>query len=213
MNIKRLIVIILTFCFKTGYAQMPPVFDAATAQNITRETPTRHFLSPKRIVWKSHNEKTYIENESTLFKPGNGQADLSGSNICVLKSDKAAKPGLLFDFGKELQGGVQIVTGMSKSGKPVKIRVRFGESASEAMSNIDSVKGATNDHAMRDFIIEVPWLGKMEVGNTGFRFVRLDIIEEDEELKLQEVRAVLRSGKYHIWAVFVRVMNYSIKSG
>jgi alpha-L-rhamnosidase len=190
MKIKQLFVIILIFCLQTAYAQMPPVFDAASSKAITRETPTRHFLSPTRILWKSHNDENHISNEAVLLKPGNGQADLSGANLCLLKSDKDAKPGMLFDFGREIQGGVQIVTGMSKGGKPIKLRIRFGESASEAMSSIDSIKGATNDHAMRDLIVEVPWLGKMEIGNTGFRFVRIDIVDSDQELKLQEVRAI-----------------------
>jgi hypothetical protein len=79
---------------------------------------------------------------------------------------------------------------MYKSGKPVKLRVRFGESASEAMSNIEPNQNATNDHAMRDEIVQVPWLGKLEIGNTGFRFVRIDLVDDNTELQLKEVRAI-----------------------
>ncbi|HET8830230.1 MAG TPA: alpha-L-rhamnosidase C-terminal domain-containing protein, partial [Pelobium sp.] len=50
--------------------------------------------------------------------------------------------------------------------------------------------GATNDHAMRDFEISVPWLGKLEVGNSGFRFVRIDVVDENINLPLKEVRAI-----------------------
>ena len=105
--------------------------------------------------------------------------------MCVLKNNGKLKPALLLDFGRELHGGLQIVTGLFKVQGPIKIRVRFGESASEAMSEID-----TNDHAMRDFEIQVPWLGKIEVGNTGFRFVRIDLIQDNAELLLKEVRAI-----------------------
>ena len=35
---------------------------------------------------------------------------------------------------------------------------RLGESVSEAMCDIDGVNGASNDHAMRDFTIRLPWL-------------------------------------------------------
>ena len=45
------------------------------------------------------------------------------------------------------------------------------------MSDIEPKQNATNDHAMRDMIVEVPWLGKLEVGNTGFRFVRIDMLD------------------------------------
>src|SRR3546814_6617932 len=58
------------------------------------------------------------------------------------------------------------------------------------MSDIDTVNGATNDHAMRDFIVELPWLGALEVGNSGFRFVRIDLVDPNVELLLKEARAV-----------------------
>ena len=74
--------------------------------------------------------------------------------------------------------------------KPVQFRMRLGESVSEAMSDISVESGATNDHAMRDLIVSVPWYGVSEVGNSGFRFVRLDLLTEDVVVKLQEVRAI-----------------------
>lgn len=54
---------------------------------------------------------------------------------------------------------------MPSSHEPITVRIRFGESVSEAMCDIDGANGATNDHAMRDFTIRLPWLGVMEVGN------------------------------------------------
>src|SRR5690606_38549247 len=70
-----------------------------------------------------------------------------------------------------------------------KVRLVFGESASEAMSSIGE-KGATNDHAIRDFTTLVPWLGKIQLGESGFRFVRIDLEDDDAELQLKEVRAI-----------------------
>ena len=66
--------------------------------------------------------------------------------MCVLKSTLTEHPALLLDFGKELQGGLQLVTGMPPSHDPVSVRVRFGESVSEAMCEIDGANGASNDH-------------------------------------------------------------------
>ena len=107
-----------------------------------------------------------------------------------MHNDSAGKAGILLDFGRELHGGLQLITDQSRGGKPIRVRIRFGESASEAMSNVDTIHGATNDHAMRDFIISVPWLGKLEVGNTGFRFVRIDLVDDNAQLKLKEARAI-----------------------
>lgn len=81
-----------------------------------------------------------------------------------MKSTQGEHPSILLDFGRELHGGLQIVTGRPSSHDPVRLRIRFGESASEAMSEIDGSNGATNDHAVRDFEMTVPWLGVRPYG-------------------------------------------------
>ena len=99
-------------------------------------------------------------------------------------------PSILLDFGTELQGGIQLTTGVSSAGGPVTVRIRFGESVSEAMAELGGKTNATNDHAIRDFTIKVPWIGSIEVGNSGFRFVRIDLVEPNKELFLKDARAV-----------------------
>ena len=156
----------------------------------------REYISPKRIVWTEHGDN--ISNIEYLLREGNGQADLTNSHICVVKSTSTEHPAILLDFGRELHGGLQIVTGMPADHTPVRIRVRYGESASEAMCEIDGKNGATNDHAIRDFETTLPWLGKIELGNSGFRFVRIDLLDDNRELHLKEVRAIsiMRDLKY-----------------
>lgn len=160
--------------------KLPPVFDAATKAH----TPalTRTYLTPQRIVWENG-----VASSQNLLMQRNGQADLSNRNMCTLEKTGS---GILLDFGREIHGGLQIVTGIYKGNKPVKVRVRFGESVSEAMSDTSGIKNATNDHAMRDMIVEVPWLGSLEVGNTGFRFVRIDLVEENATLPIKEINAI-----------------------
>jgi len=150
----------------------------------------REYLSPRRILWQSDTTGRYILNAQQLLKAGNGQAELVNKDLVTLKSDNHIKAGILLDYGKELHGGLQLVTGLMNKPGPVKVRIRFGESASEAMSEIDTLSGATNDHAIRDFTVELPWLGGLELGNTGFRFVRIDLAETNTELLLKEVRAI-----------------------
>lgn len=153
-----------------------------------RDSRIREYLSPARIVWQKDSAR--ISGASDLLLPGNGQSELTNAKMCVLTSTATEHPALLLDFGKELQGGLQFVTGMPSSHKPVSIRVRLGESASEAMCEIDGKNGATNDHAMRDFIVSLPWLGVQEIGNSGFRFARIDLLGDSVELCLKEVRAI-----------------------
>lgn len=156
----------------------------------------REYISPTRIIWTEHGDN--ISNIEYLLREGNGQADLTNSHICVVKSTSTEHPAILLDFGRELHGGLQIVTGMPADHTPVRIRVRYGESASEAMCEIDGKNGATNDHAIRDFETTLPWLGKIELGNSGFRFVRIDLLDDNRELHLKEVRAIsiMRDLKY-----------------
>lgn len=152
-----------------------------------RSESVREYLSPTRIVWQNGQ----ISNADQLLQPGNGQADLTNASICVFKNEGSTiNSSILLDFGKELHGGVEIVTGRwGQENTPGNIRIRFGESASEAMADIGE-KGATNDHAIRDFEMPVPWLGKIQVGESGFRFVRIDFLDSDAELHLKEVRAI-----------------------
>ena len=154
-----------------------------------RDSRVREYLPPVRILWQQGGEQ--ISGADRLLRPGNGQSELvSSGDICIMKSSSAGHPAILLDFGRELQGGLQFVTGMSPAGKPIAVRVRLGESASEAMCDIDGLNGATNDHAMRDFTLQLPWLGVAEAGNSGFRFVRIDLPDDHVELHLKEIRAV-----------------------
>lgn len=167
---------------------LPPIFD--NSYEAQRDSRIRQYLSPKRIVWMSDRSGVSVVDVSNLLRKGTGQADLVHSNFAKLISKEGETPGILFDFGKEIQGGIQIVTDQPANQKPIRIRIRLGESVSEAMSEIDTIQGATNDHAMRDFTIQVPWLGVMQVGNSGFRFARIDLVDADRELQLKEVRAI-----------------------
>ena len=190
MKKKLLLIPFLLIMVALVHAQLPAVFSKERASEVDSTATVRRYLSPVKILWKTENADTNIINEKRLLLKGNGQADLSNNNMCILKSRADLHPALLLDFGKELQGGLQIVTGMFKSGKPVTLRIRFGESAGEAMSDVEPVHNATNDHAMRDMIIKVPWLGKLEIGNTGFRFVRIDLMDDNTEFELKEARAI-----------------------
>ena len=156
--------------------------------NARGDSRTREYISPESITWMGNPE--LISNADYLMRTGNGQADLTNSHICIMRSTKSERPAILLDFGKELHGGLQIVTGMPASHRPVRVNIRFGESANEAMYGSDGFKGATNDHAVRDFEMTLPWLGVRETGNSGYRFVKIELLDHDVELHLKEVRAV-----------------------
>jgi hypothetical protein len=167
------------------------VFGAEYDGRIFHDSRVRSYITPLRIVWKNDGDGRLITGLENLTAKGhNGQSELVDAKLCVMRSSGDDRPGLLLDFGREIQGGIQIVTTAAGRQTPVKIRVRFGESVSEAMSDIGGATGATNDHAMRDFTMYLPWLGVAEVGNSGFRFVRIDLLEPDAVVGLKEINAV-----------------------
>ncbi|HRN56018.1 MAG TPA: hypothetical protein PLL71_06185, partial [Agriterribacter sp.] len=78
--------------YGTAYPQLPPVFHQ-TRQSQSTATVIR-YLSPVNILWQTENATANIIHEQRLLKPGNGQADLSNRDMCILKSDAKVKPAL-----------------------------------------------------------------------------------------------------------------------
>lgn len=186
-TMKRLasIFFILCFCLMQTLAQ-----EQENPNVIYRDSRVREYLTPKSIVWQSDSTGALIKNTGKLLQPGLGQAVLSNDSLCSFMNDGNQSASVIFDFGKEIHGGLQIVTGITPDKPVIKVRLRFGESVSETLSNTGDDNTATNDHAIRDFEINLPWLGKLEVGNTGFRFVRIDLLGDSAKMLLKEVNAI-----------------------
>ncbi|MFC0216012.1 alpha-L-rhamnosidase C-terminal domain-containing protein [Paenibacillus chartarius] len=161
--------------------------------NLHKEPRTQYYVDPVRIVWQSEDVGAKLERPELLLAGRDGQSVLSlpMEQVCVLRNEGSA-PGVLFDFGTELHGGVQICIagGSSKDRRTAKLRIRFGESAMEAMSELGGTTNATNNHAVRDGVFEVSYMGAEHIGNTGFRFVRIDFLDEGHFVQLLSVRAV-----------------------
>ncbi|WP_139993462.1 family 78 glycoside hydrolase catalytic domain [Paenibacillus paridis] len=155
-----------------------------------RDPRIREYVTASKILWMSTDEGSAVENAASLLDGRDGQSTLQADHPCVLRNE-GSPASILLDFGRELHGGVQIATWyMGGNGRTARLRVRFGESAMEAMSDVGGERNATNDHAIRDQMIDVPFLGTAEIGNTGFRFLRIDLMEENSYIELKSVRAV-----------------------
>ena len=184
------LLLLLFLVLQTGCSNEPEVENwNYTGKQDGRSEIIRDPLSPVRILWLSDETGHYIQNPEVLLEEGIGQADLVGSNLCTMVGNSNNNPAILLDFGKNIHGGLEIVTGMFKNKDPIKVQITYGESVTEAMSSVET-STATNDHAMRDFELSLPWLGKIETGNSGFRFVRIELLDTDRVLLLKEVRAL-----------------------
>ena len=159
----------------------------------TRDPRVREYLLPVRVLWQSPAESCVVHDAQQLLEPFSGQITLGRGPACIMRNNGRA-PGILLDFGREIQGGIQITVAnlrpSSEQSRTTPMRIRFGESAAEAMSELGGDTDATNDHAVRDETILLPRSGAAELGNTGFRFVRLDLVESNSFAELRGVRAI-----------------------
>ena len=161
--------------------QALPAELAALAQ---KSALTSYLIAPQRIVWQTAQG---IENSENLLKPHSGQAVLVEPLPPLIIKPGAA---LVIDFGLEIVGSVELFTPITDSKNMPSVRIRFGESVAETMAELGE-RGAQNDHALRDQVVKLPWLGKTTIGPSGFRFVRIDNTDSQLKVELSQVRAVL----------------------
>ncbi|MBR4752766.1 MAG: hypothetical protein IK077_13500 [Thermoguttaceae bacterium] len=188
------------FCASNLFAQsvepekavaLPEGFADDLAPNAVQDQRVRQYLYAKRIVAVS---ETGVKNPEFLLKPVLGQTSTSimgdEDQACVL-----SKGGhILLDFGCEIHGSFRVEArdlkpSKNSVGRTVRLRIRFGESVDEANSTVGE-KGAVNEHSTRDQIITVPWLGAVECGESAFRFVRIDLVDDDAKIIFDSARAI-----------------------
>lgn len=154
---------------------------------------THSIISPERIIWMSDYSGKHISNSANLLGSFDNQLAVSDNGFTQLISSDSLQAAILLDFGKEIYGGILISSAIREYKEPVRLRVRFGESVTEAMSDTNipnNPQNPTNEHSMRDFIISVPWLGSFQCGNSGFRFVRIDLIDKNIKYNLRNVSVI-----------------------
>lgn len=120
------------------------------------------FFYPVRIV-----EHKNVVNTQNILKKKSLQIGISEKFLTNFEKNSH----IILDFGKEIGGGLRILTYISQKAK---VRIRFGESLTECCADLGGTKNATNDHAIRDFTVELPDFSDLTFGDTGYRFVRLD---------------------------------------
>ncbi len=174
---------------------LPPAFNQGF---VAADDPMkRTWISPVRVMWTSDSIGERIKNQEVLLLPGNSQSEITRRPVfCSMNTTEKDTASILLDYGRELHGGLELVMGGSSRREPSLVRIRFGESVGEANSktyNSDWLMGfSTDDHAKRDIVMEIPRSGRIEIGSTGFRFVRIDLLQPNTTINLKEARAIFR---------------------
>ncbi|MBR2467251.1 MAG: alpha-L-rhamnosidase [Clostridia bacterium] len=178
--------------------------------NYKSDELTHRYLPPKKFIIKDG-----IDGTAAVAKGGSFDPTLTPRSICTIPEGAT----LLVDFGEEISGGAKLVFHKNSGSK---IRLTFGESAAEALSNTGEF-GSTNDHSIRDTVLTVPSFGSLEYGKCGFRFVRIRAL--DGQLALiglfarADFRALEWRGSFEssdkklneIWRVSARTLHLNMQ--
>ncbi len=146
----------------------------------------RTFILPKKILWSGDG----VTNEERLLDSKFTQVYVGKPKGTRLSNENGKKGAILLDFGSELAGGLEVLVceGVSNPAG-VNLRISFGESVPEAMSRVPE-KHSTNDHAVRDMSVLLPPWSQQTFGNTGYRFVYLELEDEDSWVEFLAIRGV-----------------------
>ena len=152
---------------------------------VASDERVRKFLLPEKIVKTGGN----VKNTDALLRAKPLQIGLNENDLCTLSNDGGENAFLVLDFGREIHGGIRLLNFVSEKTAYPRVRLTFGESLSEAMSAVGQ-KGACNDYSVRDFEIPLPSYSDQEWGQTGFRFVKIELCEQDAGISLKSALAV-----------------------
>lgn len=142
----------------------------------------KNYIMPRRILASEG-----LENAERIFEAKTSQllCSLDSKKECIL----LRKGGyILIDFGVELCGGIEIsIDNIEETVQSPKCRIVFGESVTEAMSNLGE-KNSGNYHTIRDMTVDVVRWSTNIFGDTGFRFVKIEA--KDVDMYIKTLRAV-----------------------
>lgn len=146
----------------------------------------RSFVLPKGILWQGDG----VSGSNVLLDTTLSQIYVSVPNVTKLSTEAGKQGAILLDFGSEIVGSLELLVSKVSHAAGVKLVLRFGESASEAMTPIGN-KNATNDHATRDMEVTLTGWSQQTFGYTGYRFVYIEVKDQNAWIDLAAVRAVL----------------------
>ncbi len=148
---------------------------------------TRRYLAPKRVVLTEGN----VQNPEALLQERSNQITLVPGEACTLVNEPG-KPHakIVLDYGCEFPGSVRLMIWSTKGpDRRCDIVVRTGESVMEALTPL-TVKNTTNDHAIRDRVMNVGFYSACETNESGFRFVCVELLGEDTMVSFKAIQGV-----------------------
>ncbi len=142
-------------------------------------------IFPVKIISTNGN----VTNAQKLLIKKELQITTDEKDITTLKNGRTGdKAYIVVDFGKELHGKLRLLSFTMSGVSPAVVRITYGESVSEALSTIGK-KGATNDHATRDFEFPIPRFSDISFNESGFRFAKIELVSKNTTINIKAVTA------------------------
>ncbi len=150
--------------------------------NYKKDGRCRYYVNPVRIVWSTQGGGKLTNPQNLLTD------DLSVCSVCA---NEQSAPAVVLDFGREFNGGIELHLSNPGPMPELKARIRFGESVSEVMHS------PNNDHSVHDVTLPLSIMSKHEFGTTGFRFVRIDFLSCNVEVKVTSIKLIALERPYN----------------
>lgn len=148
---------------------------------------TRRYLVPKRVVLT----EGHVQNPEVLLQERSNQITLIPGAQCILANEPGQPHAkIVLDYGCEFPGSIRLMIWSVKGpGNRCDINVRTGESVMESLTPI-TVKNTTNDHAIRDRVMNVGFYSACETNESGQRFVCIELLGEDTMVTFKAIQGV-----------------------
>lgn len=143
-----------------------------------KDTRLRDNILPVRVVASER-----AENVQALLQAECDQIGLLENSVATVHGGGY----VILDFGRELHGSIRLMTSRVAGG--AQVRLRLGESVSECCAQLNE-RGASNDHSLRDMIVPLSAMSDMQFLQSGFRFLRVDVLNEGDLCAFKAICAV-----------------------
>ena len=152
----------------------------------------KEYLWPKRILMQTgditygENLKIEVPRQILIGTPSKEYTRING------------RASILLDFGIEARAALRILCRTVERADGIgttRVRIRLGESASECCAELGE-RGACNDHSPRDFEIVLTGMSDNCWGQSGFRFARLDFLDDDVVVNIHAILAEGETNAY-----------------
>ena len=152
---------------------------------------TRRYLVPKRVVL---TEGTVNNPEALLLERSNQITLVPGERCALINKPGQPHAKIVLDYGCEFPGSIRLMiwSTSSKGGEDnarCNILVRTGESVMEAITPIRE-KNTTNDHAVRDRVMNVGFYSANETNESGQRFVCVELLDDEAVCEFKAIQGV-----------------------